>query len=220
MATAQEWIEAAYARSTANDPGKLAVDAELLGHLDRFYQRIYPLFAKARPDEAGTRGTWVMSGTPAAFTIPVETFAITSLHLASGGQVHLIPVHEKERRWHIAPAVMRVGAQLVSRAMTGDPVNGTSLSVVYLDPPAPLVALNATVDTRFPTRHHQLCVDALALYLDTKDAGRDPAGHQKLMASYQGGVAAFAAEYDLAPDAISWMSEKLERSAAIAGATK
>lgn len=210
--TAQQLIEAAYNRSAVNDAGKLAQDAELLLHLNRLYQRFYALFAKARPDEAAVLSTPALLGNPAAAPVPDDTIAIVSVHNAAGAQVHLVPAHTVQRLWNMAPVMYRVGGQLYSRARGGDPLAGDVLTILLLDAPTALTALVSTTDPRFPTRHHQLCIDALALYLDTKDAGRDPADHAKLIAEYQTALSTFATEYALPPAALEWAHAPVERS--------
>ena len=206
------WIEAAYNRSAANDPGKLAQDAEVIGHINRVFRRFFALFAKARPDEAASTSSIVVLGNPASYTIPDDTIAITGLLTAAGAQVHLIPEHERQRLWHMAPSMYRIGATLYSRALGGDPIGGDGLTITLLDPPATLAALTDTIDTRFPTRHHQLCIDALALYLDTKDDGRSTEEHAKLIAEYQTALSTFASEYALPPSALEWAHAPVERS--------
>lgn len=212
MSSAQDWIEAAYLRSAANDPGKLSQDAELLPHINRAFQRFYALFAKARPDEAASTASLVLGGAPASVTLAVDLIAIVSLKTDAGAQVHLIPAHEKQRRWHMAPSVYRIGNTLYSRALGGDPLAGDTLTMIQLDAPTALTALGTTIDMRFPTRHHQLCIDSLALYLDTKDDGRAPEEHAKIVAEYQTALATFASEYDLPPSALEWAHEPVQRS--------
>lgn len=212
MATAADWIEGAYNRSAANDAGKLAQDLELLAHVNRVFQRFYALFAKARPDEAASSAALVLAGNPAAATIPADLIALVSVKNAGGAQVHLIPAHEKQRRWHMAPSAYRIGNTLYSRMLGGDPLAGDTLTALQLDAPPSLAALGTTVDARFPTRHHQLCIDSLALYLDTKDDGRAPEEHAKIVAEYQTALATFASEYDLPPSALEWAHEPAQRS--------
>lgn len=213
MTLAVEWIEASYNRSALNDAGKLAVDAELLGHLNRVYQRFYALFAKARPDEAASATTLTFASSPGFVALPADLIAITSIKLAAtGADVHLIPAHEIQRLWHMAPSVYRVGNVLYSRNLGGDPLAGATMNVLWLTAPATLSALINVIDVRFPTRHHQLCIDSLALYLDTKDAGRDQEDHAKIVAEYQTALSTFASEYALPPDAISWAHAPVERS--------
>lgn len=212
MATAQTFLEAAYLRSAANDPGKLAQDAELIGHVNRVFQRFFALFAKARPDEAASTGTLLLAGNPAFVALAADLIAMVSVKTATGLQVHLIPASEKQRLWHIAPCVYRIGNTIFSRALGGDPLAGDVLTVVQLDAPATLNALGSPVDVRFPTRHHQLCIDSLALYLDTKDDGRSTEEHAKIVAEYQTALSTFASEYDLPPSALEWAHAPVERS--------
>jgi hypothetical protein len=209
---AQAWLEAAYNRSSANDAGKLAQDPELLDHLNRIYQRIYALFAKARPDEAGSLTTLALIGAPATGALPADLIALLSVRNALGNQVHVIPAREALRLWHMAPSVIRRGNALVSRAKTGDPVAGDVLTLEQLDAPASLATGATAIDARFPTRHHQVCVDALALYLSTKDDGRDAGEHAKLGAEFGQALAAFAAEYELPPSALEWAQAPATRS--------
>jgi len=209
--TAQTWVEAAYNRSAANDAGKLAQDAELLDHLNRVYQRFYTLFAKARPDEAASLASWVLASNPPFVAIPNDTIALVSVHDAvTGAQVHMIPATEVARVWHMAPSCYRIGNTLYSRARSGDPLAGDTLSVLLLDAPT---SLTDVIDVRFPTRHHQVCIDSLALYLDTKDDGRSAEEHAKLVAEYQAALSTFASEYNLPPDALEWAHAPVSRSA-------
>jgi hypothetical protein len=200
----QVWIEAAYNRSTENDPGKLAQDAELLDHANRVYQRLFALFAKARPDEAASRANLVLAGNPAFAALAPDLIAVVGVKNAVGAKVHVIPAHEIERLWHLAPSVYRLGNTLFSRGAVGDPIAGDLLTVVQLDAPATLATLATAIDARFPTRHHQVVIDQLACYLSTKDAGRDGGEHQKLLGECGQSLAAFATEYELPPSALEW----------------
>lgn len=214
MTTAQTIIEAAYNRSASNDAGKLALDPELLDHLNRLYQRFFALFAKARPDEAGSQTTLALGGAPATAALPADLIAITAVRNALGAKVHVIPASESEKLWHLAPSVMRRGNALVSRAKAGDPVSGDVLTIEQLDSPLTLTGLATPIDPRFPTRHHQVVIDALAVYMDTKDDGREGSASQKLLAEYGQALAAFAAEYALPPSALEWAHEPVKRSKA------
>ena len=212
MTIAQTWIEAAYNRSASNDAGKLALDAEMVDHINRVYQRFYALFAKARPDEAASTLLLTLAGNPGTITITADTIALVNILNALGAQVHLIPAHERSRLWHMAPVLYRIGNTLTSRAKGGDPVAGDVLTVLILDAPAPILTVATTIDPRFPTRHHQLCIDSLALYLDTKDDGRSQEEHAKIVAEYQVALSTFASEYDLPPSALEWAHAPVERS--------
>jgi hypothetical protein len=182
--TVQNIIEGAYSRSTANDPGKLATDGELISVLNRVYHAMYALAAAASPERFTSKVALNLAGAPPAVTSPVDVIDIRRLETAAGAKVNIIPVEEKDRGWHLAPAVFRQGATIVSRAAAGDPVAGDVLTAWILDAPTDLAALANQIDVRFPTRHVELIVVELAMYLATKDSGRD-AGEFAALKSYR-----------------------------------
>lgn len=212
MASAQDFIEAALVRSSANDPGKLATDGELLNHCSRILARLFALFARARPDKAQSITTAALAGNPPTTALPQDLIDLRRVEKADGTKVHLIPATEKDRTWHIAPSVYQVGNTLCSRAKTGDPVAADVLTLFVLDQPAALTTLASLIDVRFPVRHHQFVIDLLALYLDTKDVGRDAAAHQKLTEEIALAKEAFAIEFNLGPSALEWIHEGAGRS--------
>lgn len=173
--TAQQLIEAAYSRSTANDPGKLATDGELLSVANRIYQALFALAAAAAPERFVSRTTITLSGSPAAGTLSTDIIDVRRVQNASGGKVNVIPLEELERLWHLAPSVYRQGGSLISRGGAGDPVASDVLTVWQLDAPANLALLTDSIDARYPTRHVELIVVEMAMYLATKDTGRDAA---------------------------------------------
>jgi hypothetical protein len=62
--TVQNLVEAAYSRSTANDPGKLATDGELIAVANRIYHIIYALAAAASPERFTAKTTLTLTGSP------------------------------------------------------------------------------------------------------------------------------------------------------------
>jgi hypothetical protein len=182
VTTAQNIIEAAYSRSTSNDPGKLAVDLELIGHLNRKYQSVFAVFGIEGGDTTLAKTTMLLAGLPGTAALPADIADITRLEDANGKKVHIVPAEEKDRSWHLSPAVFRQGLSLVSLARSGDPVLGQVLTLFYIDAPAPLVALATALDARFPARFEQLLILDLAIYLSLKDDGRDNKEYEELKA--------------------------------------
>lgn len=218
MATsAQVIVEAALARSTSNDPGKLAGDGELLGRLARVYQTLYALAARQRPNAFQSSVALVLAGAPPTVALPTDCIDVTYLENSGGSKVHLIPSAERARTWHIAPSVYQLGTSLISRGKAGDPIAGDTLTAIVLDAPTALTALATNLDARFPVRHHEILVNDLALYLDAKDDGRDTASFARLQADQKEKVAAFATEYALAASALEFVHSGSERVAAAAG---
>lgn len=180
MTTVQQIIEAAYARSTDNDPGKLAVDAELIAHLNRDFRARFALWSLKAGDAAIASVALVLAGAPAAASLPTDIIDIDRIEDAAGNRVNLVPINEKNRAWHLAPAVYRKGLSIISRMQTGDPGLGQTLTLFHNDAPAALASLADTLDVRYPGRFEMLLVLGLAIYLDTKDTGRDLTSNKEL----------------------------------------
>lgn len=203
--TAQDIIEAGYSRSTANDPGKLATDAELLGRLGRTYQGLFGLAARQRPDEFATKQTIVLAGGDAHYNLPVDIIEVRRLRNSTPATVHLIPSAEIDRLWHVAPSMYRTGNTLYSRGKAGDPVAGDMLTAWLLLPGVSLTTLATVIDATFPTRHVEILINDLSLYLDAKDEDRDPAQFQKLAGDQAMKLAAFAQEFELDASALEFV---------------
>jgi hypothetical protein len=196
MTIVQTILEAAYARSVVNDPGKLATDQELWEQGSRTFQRLYAVWAASNRDPAASQVILTMAGSPPNAALPADVIDVIRCEDASGGRVTVCRLDEKDRGWVIAPAVYRLGASLVSRGKTGDPGIGPVSGTVYvyvLDTPAAWTGLAVVLDTRFPARFHDLVILELAVYLSIKDDERDPKEYAKLKGEYREQLAAFAA---------------------------
>lgn len=218
MANVQSIIERAYNRSTANDPGKLALDPELILHLNGVFQRFYALWAFQRPNLATTRTYLTLMGNPATAVMSPVPIELRFIFNENEQQVNEIDNTDRERGYHFAPCIYREGARLTSRAHGGDPVACDILELTVIDTPVSLTALDTLLDPRFPERHHQLLVDALAMYLATKDEGREAVEIDKLMKEYATSLGAFAADFDIAPEALQWAHAPMKRKPAAGGA--
>lgn len=212
MTLVSDLITAAYLRSSQNDPGKLAQDAELIGHANRVYQRTWALIARARPDEFSASTDLTLASVPPQVALPASFIDLLGVTDAGGATVRVIPATERTRRWHLAPCVYRVGMTLYSRAESDDPIAGDALTAVYLDAPPTLDALADSLDTRWPARHEQVLVDYLAVYLSVKDSGRSAGDRQVIMDELRQSVTALAAEYQLAPAQVGWIHADAERA--------
>jgi hypothetical protein len=172
--TVQQIIESAIARSTANDPGKLTVDGELIPHLNRKYQSIFARMALVGGDNLLAKTTLTFAGSPPSVTLPTDIVDIVRFELSGGGRTYLIPVRDKDRTWVLAPAVYRQGNAVVSRAASGDAIAGDIWTLFYKDAPTTLSALATTLDVRYPVRYENALVVDLALYMAIKDENRAP----------------------------------------------
>jgi len=180
----QQLIEAAYARSSANDPGKLAEDLELIGFTNRLYQAMYAAMAAASPEQFLTRVSVTLAGGVGG--LPDETIDVRRVQSASGLRVNISPIEELDRLWQFAPVVFQEGNNLVSRGGVGDPGPADVLTAWVVAPPPTLDDLADLLDLKFATRFVELLVLEIAIYLDTKDEGRDQGQYQKLTAQRDG----------------------------------
>jgi hypothetical protein len=175
---AQDWIEAAYAYSSANDPGKTAEDPEVLAILNGAYQAYYALAAVASPDTYQSRQTVTLAA--GIGPLPPDVIDVIRVQNSAGSRVNVYPIRDLDRLWTRAPAIFREARNLVSRGDVGDPGPTAVLTVWMLDAPTTLDALSTPIDPRFAVRWHDLPTLDLALYLQTKDEGRDPTQYQKI----------------------------------------
>lgn len=214
MTIASTILDAAYQRSSQNDPGKLAGDTELLGHLDRMYCRVWTMLARARPENFASTSALTLGGNPAFVTLPADTMDVTNILNATLAQVHVIPPDERARLWHMAPCVYRLGMRLLTRGLAGDPVAGNVLTLTILDMPTHLTTLATALDARYPTRHEQVLIDLLGVYLSVKDDGRSHADREAVRQELMLSAAAMAVDYRLPPAAIEWLHEPAARGTA------
>jgi hypothetical protein len=180
MATAQTLLDAGLNRSVSNDAGKLTTDTELLGVLSRKLSAYMALLSLGAADRGMTKTTVGIAGAPPFGSIPADAVDLRRVEGNAGEKVTIIPASEKDRSWHLAPCVYRVGQLLYSRALTGDPVTGDTLTLYYDDAPLAITALSDTIDARFPAQCHELLVLDLALYASAKDEGRNPSEYERL----------------------------------------
>jgi hypothetical protein len=191
MTTVQQLIEAAYLRSTLNDPGKLAIDAELIAYLNRRYQLRFALLASASGDNMLASAVLNLAGSPAAAALPADIIDVIRVKNAAGATVHIIPSDESARSWHVGPCVFRQGLSLVSRMQAGDPGVGSALTLLHLDAPSALTLLASALDARYPARWENLLINDVAVYLSIKDDGRVETEYQQLMSEVEKDEKAF-----------------------------
>lgn len=200
MTTARQIIEAGWRRSTANDPGVLAVDLETIAHLDRKFQTYFARWALKAGDKAQEVTTLAWTGSPAIATLPESPIDIVRIETSTGLEVTMVQTTEIDRSWHLAPVCSQIGNILRSRGAIAfayghqrDPQNADVSTLYFKGQPARIVTLDDVLDIRYPIRHEMLLVLEMALMLAAKDEGRDPAHFQALTAEQAREEAAFAA---------------------------
>jgi hypothetical protein len=169
-------IEAAYSRSTFNDPEKLATKSELIGVIDRRMKQLYSVIARENPTYFGTRAT--MSSTNGTWERPNNPPAelIHRVETSDGTQVHITPFDD--RKGEQPPAVYQYGQQYHTVGRTNDPAQNAALTFFYskrhpdLDPDKTPEHQDNQLDPMWPEQFNDLVVLHVARYLATKD-GRE-----------------------------------------------
>ena len=169
--TCKDIIEAAYARSSFNDPDKLATNAELIGVIDRRMKQLYsivadhnPLYFGATQTVVGSSGTWAR---------PADAELVFRIETQAGEEVHIVPF--EDRSAEMPPRVYEFGQKYYSVGQSGDPQPTDQLKFYYskrhpsLDPTKPPSDAANTLDATWPEQFNDLVVLHVAKYLATKD---------------------------------------------------
>jgi hypothetical protein len=171
----------------------------MLAHLNRKYQSTFARYSIKSGDNAVARMPLTWAGTPALVSLPVDIVDIVKIETAAGARTYLIPVQERDRTWHLAPAYFRQGNSLASRGAAAgvygaaaDPVATDVYTLWYKDAPAAITGLSSVLDVRFPVRFEGILIADLALYLSVKDEGRSPTQMQAIRDELAREEAAFA----------------------------
>jgi len=174
MATnCRDIIEAAYSRSTFNDPEKLATRQELIGVIDRRMKQLYSVIARNNPTYFGTKATVApQSGSwPRPSSPPAEL--IHRVETATGQQVHITPFEDRDGEQ--PPAIYQYGQRYFTVGRSNDPLNTATLTFFYskrhpdLNPTLAWDNAANRLDDMWPEQFNDLVVLHVARYLSTKD---------------------------------------------------
>jgi hypothetical protein len=172
-------IEAAYARSTSNDPDKLATDKELVGVIDRRLKGLFSMAARFNPHYFGK--SMVTAYSAPGWAQPSDMEMLIRVQNAGGAEVNVVPFDDKEAEH--APRVYSFGQIYRTVGGTGDPAVSDALTLFYsrrpvdLDPSQPSDASINVIDPMWPEQFNDLLVLHVAKYLATKDDGRQDIAH-------------------------------------------
>jgi hypothetical protein len=174
--TAKQIIEAAYARSTFNDPDKLATNSELIAVIDRRLKQLYSVASRANPAYFGTSAN--ATGVASAYTRPTDAELVMRVEgvsgvVASGTEISIVPF--EDRNAEMAPVVYLFGSSYISPGGAGNPAATDTIKFYYskrhpnLDPTLASDHATNTLDTSWPEQFNDLLVLHVAKYLATKD---------------------------------------------------
>lgn len=164
--TPREYLQAAYAKSSKNQPTEIGTEAtELLKVVIRAVRglfavaaRINPTFFATQEQVAEAGGTWPR---------PTTAESVWRIETAAAAHVKIVPFDDRTLAG-TAPAVYRFGG--VYRA-AGTPPAGT-LEFFYSRRPSDPADLDTAIDAQWPDAYDELLVLEVALYLALKD-GRE-----------------------------------------------
>jgi hypothetical protein len=171
--TARDIINAAYSRSTFNDPDKLATESELIGVIDRRMKQLYSIVARHNPLYFGASLAQPYSAPAGGWPRPADAELVVRISNPGGGEVHIVPFDDREAE--MAPRVYQFGQVYRSVGATGDPANSGSLTFFYSKRHKDLVSsesattTNNTLEASWPEQFNDLIVLHVARYLSTKD---------------------------------------------------
>lgn len=163
--TPQELLEAAYAKSTKNDPQVLATeDPELLNQVTRYLQALFAAGTRVNLTYFGKKESVTKGGT--GWARPVTAEAVWLITKADGTKVHIVPFDDQALMGS-APAVYRYGGMY--HEANGSLASVSSLDFHYSSQCEAPATLTTAIDSRWPERFNELLVCLLAYYLAVKD---------------------------------------------------
>lgn len=194
--TCKTLIEGAYARSTANDPNRLATNAELIGVIDRRLKSIYSFAARRNPFYFGDTSMVVGDGSKwprpanAELMIRVESAGggVAKKIAAQGTEIAVVPFEDRNAEY--SPKVYELGRGYYSVGGAADPdagATGDTLAFFYsrrhpdLDPTKPTDDPTNTLEADWPEQFNDLIVLHLAKYLSLKDVARSQPEYEALV---------------------------------------
>lgn len=168
--TAKDLIQRAVARSTKNDPDKLASRKELVRALSDYLRTLYVEVAEVDDEYFGFEDD--VTGASGVFAIPSNMIAVFLVKDADGEEVAIVPFRDVDT--DIAPRVYQIGTNLYTVGETDDPADAAVLTLFgallhpELDPTAAWDAADNTLDATWPERHNEVLIRELARLLAFK----------------------------------------------------
>lgn len=165
MATLRQLIDAAYSRSTFNDPDKLATDRELAAVIDRRFKEMFSIAAGINPYYFGKRST--VEGVAGEWSRPVDAEMIARVEMADGTEVTVVPFEDKEAE--LPPCVYAFGRKYYKTPESTALPDTATLTFFYSKSPATMSTAADELDADWPEQFNDLIVLHVARYLAVKD---------------------------------------------------
>lgn len=170
MATVQQVLTAAYAKSTKNRPGAIGTEAtELVAVVGRALQGLFALGARVNPAFFGASAA-VAYAAP-GWARPADAEAVLRIESSAGQEVVVVPLEDRQAELG-KPAVYQLGQVYRGAGNALDPTSGT-LTFYYARRAQVPAALADPLDPLWPEAYLELLVLEVASALALKDGRLD-----------------------------------------------
>lgn len=173
--TPQQLITAAYAKSSKNQPGKIATEStELLAIVNRMFRGYYAFAARVNPLLFGTKTTVAFSspGWPRPDTAEL-VFRIEKN--SDHTEVVVVPYEDRDAEAGL-PAVYRLGGVYIPASANAPNPQSGSLDIFASKRSTDAGTLGTPVDATWIEAYNELPTLDIAIYLATKDGRQEEVG--------------------------------------------
>lgn len=170
--TVTQILEAAYAKSTQNNPGTIATESvELLGVVQRVLDGCFAVAARVNPIHFAEQAVVAAPGAATPYPRPASAESIFRIEKADGTVVAVVPYDDQEAEsgW---PSLYEYGQGFHVPSVLSDPDPSTdALTFYYAKRPDTLTGVTDTLDAMWNEQFNELIVLHVAKYLAQKDIG-------------------------------------------------
>lgn len=169
--TVQDILTAAYARSSKNQPGKIATEAtELVKLVGRALRGLFAVGAVVNPEFFADSAD-VAYADP-GWARPEDAISVWAIENATGDEVVVVPFSDRKAEEGKA-ALYRWGQIYRSPLGTNDPAITETLTFFYSARATLPTATSTVLDALWVEQHNDLLIDEVAIYLALKDGRGD-----------------------------------------------
>ena len=173
MTTVTQILEAAYAKSTKNNPGTIATEStELLAVVQRCLDGLFAVAARVNPAHFGKSST--VAGVAGSWARPLDSESIFLVRDNSDASLVVVVPYDDLLAEAQLPAVYEWGQEFWPAGNANDPVAATaSLDFFYSKRPDILTLVGDNLDAMWEEQFNELIVLDVAYYLAVKDQGTE-----------------------------------------------
>jgi len=167
----QDILNAAYSRSTQNNPGTIATEStELLAVVQRALDGCYAMAARINPTFFAESASVAPPGASTPWDRPETAESIFRIEDNSDGSEIVVVPYDDRTAEELLPAVYEFGKQFYTAGNAADPdPTSETLDFFYSKRPETLTALDDTLDPMWTEQFNELLVLEVAIYLAVKD---------------------------------------------------